>query len=118
MAIAALLAVPASAGAANGPDLKVSVADAPDPVAPGANITYTIDLSNVGNAAAQNVVLTDNVPAGTTFVSFSHPAGWAVGTPQTGGTGQVLATKSSLAAGASAQFTIVVKSDPGTAAGT
>jgi uncharacterized repeat protein (TIGR01451 family) len=118
MALAALLAVPAAAGAANGPDLRVSIADAPDPVAPGADITYTIDLTNQGNAVAQNVSLKDTLPAGTTYVHASEPGGWALAHPALGSGGSMVVTKSSLAAGAHAQFTLTVKVDPSTAAGT
>src|SRR5262249_51925995 len=55
---------------------------------------------------------------GTTFVSFSASAGWATTTPAVGGTGTVIATNPSLANGASAAFTLVVKVNGGTAAGT
>lgn len=36
---------------------------------PGANVTYTIDLTNAGPSTATGVVLTDDIPAGLTFVS-------------------------------------------------
>ncbi|MGX8832989.1 DUF7507 domain-containing protein [Amedibacillus sp. YH-ame6] len=39
--------------------------------APGDIITYTITLTNSGNTSADNVVLTDIIPAGTTFVAGS-----------------------------------------------
>lgn len=39
--------------------------------APGSNVTYTIDLTNDGPSTATGVVLTDDVPAGLTFVSGS-----------------------------------------------
>lgn len=44
-------------------------------------LTYTIVLNNTGNADANNVVITDNVPAGTTFVPGSVTG--ATGTPPT-----------------------------------
>jgi uncharacterized repeat protein (TIGR01451 family) len=37
--------------------------------APGSNVTYTIDLTNSGPSTATGVVLTDDIPAGLTFVS-------------------------------------------------
>lgn len=48
---------------------------------PGDIITYTLMLNNAGNVAANNVVLTDNIPAGTTFVPGSVTG--ATGTPPT-----------------------------------
>jgi uncharacterized repeat protein (TIGR01451 family) len=94
-------------------DLSVTQTDSPDPVDPtanstGANITYTITVTNNGPSAAQGVMLTDVVPAGTTFVSFTAPAGWTPSTPAAGSTGTVTATTPTLASGASALFTLVV----------
>src|SRR2546425_376177 len=51
------------------PILAVSKTDSPDPVAAGGTLTYTLSYSNTGNANATGVVLTDTVPANTTFVS-------------------------------------------------
>src|SRR5207245_777900 len=51
------------------PILAISKTDAPDPVAAGSNVTYTISYSNTGNANATNTVISDTVPANTTFVS-------------------------------------------------
>jgi uncharacterized repeat protein (TIGR01451 family) len=44
---------------------------APASVQPGANITYTIGIRNNGPVAAQGIVITDNFPAATTFVSVN-----------------------------------------------
>lgn len=44
-------------------------------------ITYTIEVKNDGNVAASNVVLTDAIPAGTTYVAGSLVG--ASGTPPT-----------------------------------
>src|SRR5439155_912211 len=51
------------------PVLAVSATDAPDPVAAGGTITYTLAYSNTGNSGATGVVLSDTVPVNTTFVS-------------------------------------------------
>ncbi len=40
------------------------------------NLTYTILVVNNGPANATNVNFSVNLPVGTTFVSFSAPAGW------------------------------------------
>jgi uncharacterized repeat protein (TIGR01451 family) len=92
-------------------DLGVAAADSPDPVAAGGDLTYTLTVSNTGPAAAQSVSLSDAVPAGTTFVSASQTSGpsFTLTTPAAGGGGTFTATRSSLASGASAQFTMVVR---------
>jgi uncharacterized repeat protein (TIGR01451 family) len=92
-------------------DLAVTVGDAPDPVVAGTDLTYTIGLSNGGPSAADGVTLTDDVPAGTKFVSLSAPAGFSCTTPAVGATGTVSCTASSLAAGASPTVTLVVRVD-------
>jgi uncharacterized repeat protein (TIGR01451 family) len=99
-------------------DLAVTKTDAPDPVLAGSNITYTITLTNNGPSDASSLSLTDAVPANTTFVSFTAPAGWATTTPPAGGSGTVTATRPSLIASASSTFTLVVNVNLATAAGT
>jgi uncharacterized repeat protein (TIGR01451 family) len=43
-------------------------------VFPGENITYTLSISHPHGAAADtNIVLTDTIPAGTTFISATAP---------------------------------------------
>ena len=52
-------------------DLVISKVVAPaGPVQPGAPITYTLQFSNVGSSTAQNVVITDTLPAHLTGVSY------------------------------------------------
>ncbi len=80
-----VLAAPASAGIIA--DLSVTKTDSPDPVTAGANLTYTITVANSDNSTAANVSLSDPLPAGTTFVSLTGPAGWTLTTPPVGGTG-------------------------------
>ncbi len=45
--------------------------DDPDPVEKGANLTYTLEWRVTGNEPADNVVLVDELPFGTQFVSAS-----------------------------------------------
>jgi uncharacterized repeat protein (TIGR01451 family) len=91
-------------------DLAVTKSDAPDPVIAGNNITYTIGLTNNGPAAASTVTVTDAVPANTTFVSATFPAGWArTDSVPLGGTGNIVFSKASVANAETASFTIVVK---------
>jgi uncharacterized repeat protein (TIGR01451 family) len=53
------------------PALVLSKVDASVPVGPASSLEYTLTLRNEGNATANNVVLTDPVPANTSFVSAS-----------------------------------------------
>jgi uncharacterized repeat protein (TIGR01451 family) len=54
------------------PDLAVVKSVAPaGPQPPGTTLTYTIEITNSGSADASNVVMTDPVPANTTYVAGS-----------------------------------------------
>ncbi|MFZ1708673.1 MAG: DUF11 domain-containing protein, partial [Anaerolineae bacterium] len=50
-------------------DLALAIVDAPDPVQPGAVLTYTVTITNYGPLGATAVVLSDPLPAGVTFVT-------------------------------------------------
>jgi len=56
-------------------DLSVAKTDSPDPLLVGANLTYNITVTNAGPATANNVTLTDPLPAGVTFVSVTQSQG-------------------------------------------
>lgn len=56
-------------------DLSVTQTDASDPVTAGANVTYTATATNNGPGKASEVVLTDNLPTGSTFVSATPTQG-------------------------------------------
>ena len=97
-------------------DLQVTVADSPDPVAAGTNLTYSIAVNHTGTSAATNVVLSNTLPAGTTFVSLSSAAGWSCTTPAVGGSGIVTCTNTTFSS--SVAFTLVVAVDAATVGGT
>jgi len=100
-------------------DVSVTKTDSPDPVQAGNNITYTITVTNNGPSDAQSLSLSDAVPANTTLVSVSTPAGWTrTDVVPAGGTGTLTFTRPTLAAGASSIFTVVVNVTAGTATGT
>ncbi|HEY8962349.1 MAG TPA: hypothetical protein VIM57_09100, partial [Luteolibacter sp.] len=92
-------------------DLAIAMTDSPDPVNATQNVTYTIDVTENGPSDASSVSISDTLPANTTFVSATAPAGWSTTAPAVGGTGTITFTRSILAAGGSAQFTIVAKVD-------
>jgi uncharacterized repeat protein (TIGR01451 family) len=90
-------------------DLSVTKTDAPDPVLRLQTITYTGTVANAGPDAAVNVVFTDPLPPETAFVGGSAPPGWSCTAPPVGSGGAAVCTTASLAAGATAEFTLVVR---------
>ena len=104
-------------------DLSVVKTDLPDvSVGAGENIVYTINFVNnstTGNAV--NVLVTDALPANTTYVSAAilSGTGWTKTEPGAGsGTGSIVFSKATAAANEAAQFQVVVKVNPGTVVGT
>ncbi len=103
-----------------GADLSTDVSADSNTALSGHDLSYTITVRNNrdndqepflptdDDLPADNVSLTDAIPAGTVFKSLSAPAGWSCAKPAAGGAGQVNCTASSLAAGASAQFNLTV----------
>jgi uncharacterized repeat protein (TIGR01451 family) len=84
-------------------DLVLTQTDSPDPVQTGQNLTYTLTVQNTGTAPASNVVVTDTLPGGVTFVSATASQGSCAGTST------VTCNLGSLAGGATATVTIVVQ---------
>ncbi len=99
-------------------DLSVTDAASPNPVAAGANITYAQVVTDSGPSAADNPTLVEAIPANTTFVSMTPPAGWNCITPGVGSTGNVVCSIVTLNGGATANFSMVVKVNAGVANGT
>ncbi|HSC90922.1 MAG TPA: VWA domain-containing protein [Gaiellaceae bacterium] len=87
------------------PDLAITKTG-PALVTEGNDVTYTVTASNLGPTTATGVTVSDPVPAGSTFVSASAGCTQAAGV--------VTCTAGTLAPGASAAFTIVVKAGSGT----
>src|ERR1035438_7040899 len=61
---------------ADSADLSVTNTANPVPVLANNNITYTQVVTNNGPSTATSVTLTDALPANTTAVSLTGPAGW------------------------------------------
>ena len=108
--------VVATAGQA---DLSITSSAAPNPVTSSNNINYTQIVTNNGPAISGLATFTDTIPTGTTFVSFTPPAGWNCGAtiPPVGGTGTISCNIATLAPNAMANFPVVVKVNSGTAPG-
>jgi uncharacterized repeat protein (TIGR01451 family) len=112
--VAALFGVTASAQTA---DLLISKS-APESVTAGDTIDYSIFVSNTGPAAAQNVIVTDTLPAGTTFVALNASTTlFTCTTPSVGTTGTVSCTVAAFEGESETNFTISVKTSPSAPSG-
>ena len=85
-------------------DVAVSAVAPTDPVAVGANLPYTLHVSNLGPAAATSVELTDTLPEGTTFVSAATSLGSC-----RHANGTLVCTLGTLASGGSATVVLTVR---------
>ena len=100
------------------PDLSVTNAASPNPVAQGGTITYAQVVTNTGSAAATTATFSESIPGNTTFLALASPAGWSCTTPAVGATGVVSCTNPSVAAGSAGSFQLQVKVGAAVAAGT
>jgi uncharacterized repeat protein (TIGR01451 family) len=98
-------------------DLGVTKTDDPDPVDPGAALTYVITVTNDGPSDAGPLTLDDTLPAGVTFQSLASPGGWSCSTPAVGDPGAISCDVASFAPGGTAVFTLVVEVDAGATPG-
>ncbi|HVG17108.1 MAG TPA: ExeM/NucH family extracellular endonuclease, partial [Chitinophagaceae bacterium] len=90
-------------------DIRVSK-QATEVVTSGGVIDYTITLANDGPDEAENVVLKDVIPTGTTYVSLVAPEGWTISTPQPGASGLIQVSRPVLSKTMGDQrFTLKVK---------
>ena len=99
------------------PALSLTKSDNGVSVAPGGTITYQLDYANTGNIGLTGVVLSETVPANTTFTSAGSTGGWSCADGSAAGTPCTL-TIGNLAAGASGSATFVVTVANTVAAGT
>jgi len=102
-----IIILTASIQPSTGADLSLSASAAPEPVGVGSNLVYTLTVSNAftGNApdtvTATGVVISNQIPAGVTFVSATSGA-----TPTNG---MLLINLGSLAEGTNTSVQIVVQ---------
>src|SRR5207247_463176 len=91
-------------------DLSATKDDGSGTFTAGTDVSYTITVNNSGPSDAQALLLSDALPAGTTFVSLTLPAGWTrTDATAVGANGTITATRPTLVAGAPAQvFTLVI----------
>jgi uncharacterized repeat protein (TIGR01451 family) len=92
-------------------DLALTVADAPDPVTPNNNITYTVPVTNNGPDTATNVNFNVFNNGSLRFQSSNTPAGWNCTLPAVNSTPTFTCTNPSFASGATSTFTVVVRAD-------
>jgi uncharacterized repeat protein (TIGR01451 family) len=88
-------------------DLAITKTASPNPVVHGSNLTYSLHVSNAGPGPATNVVISDPIPTGTTFSSFSTTTATCTA-PAAGGTGTLTCKRPSLVMGGSIAVTLVV----------
>ena len=80
-------------------DLAITKLDDPDPVVAGTTLTYTIEVINYGPSDAQNVIVTDQLPADLLFVSASPGCALV--------SGDIVCNLGTLAVGATVTITVV-----------
>ena len=95
-------------------DLSVAMTAAPTPVFVSSGLSYAIQVTNLGPAGATGVTIADTLPAGTTLISATWPAGTCTGTTA------LSCAIGNIAAGSTVTITIVVTSPllPGTISNT
>ena len=116
---AAIFAIALAPAAFAQPDLSV-VKNGPATASAGNQISFDVNIANIGTAAATTVQLTDPLPAGMTFAALTQNNGpaFSCSTPPGGTNGTITCTIATLNNGTSADFTLIVNIPAGTAPGT
>ena len=83
-------------------DMAINLADLPDPLIIGAQLTYLITVNNYGDLDATNVIVNDTLPANVNFGSVTFSQG------SCSGTSTITCNLGSVASGGSATVTIIV----------
>jgi uncharacterized repeat protein (TIGR01451 family) len=112
LALAALIPAIALAPA----DLSITKSDSPDPVNEGAQLTYTIVITNAGPDPATDVVVTDDLPPSDFDLGSTTPS---QGSCDVQGSQNITCNLGTIASGATANVSIVVTAKkPGTVSNT
>lgn len=97
-------------------DVSVTKIDSADPIAAGRNLTYVIAALNLANglSSAENVTITDTLPAGVTFISASPSSGSCTTSPAAGsttgpGNNSLICNLGTIANGAQQTVSVVVR---------
>jgi uncharacterized repeat protein (TIGR01451 family) len=90
-------------------DLSVAASASPSPVVTGNSLTYTLVVTNNGPQSAQGVVLTDPLPAGSSFASATRSSNIGTLTTPKGNSSTVSWNVGTLDGGQSVTLTLVVK---------
>jgi len=92
------------------PDLSISVSDGGTSGIPGGGVTYTLTYANTGNRGASGVVLTETVPANTSFNAGASTAGWSCSPSSNAGSTCTLAigTVSAGSGNATTTFAVII----------
>jgi uncharacterized repeat protein (TIGR01451 family) len=80
----------------------------------GKSIVYQITVKNAGPSTAENVTVSDVMPAGTTFNGITVPGDFGCEAPRVGTTGPVTCTVGTLPSGAVRTLQLTVKVSGGT----
>jgi uncharacterized repeat protein (TIGR01451 family) len=99
-------------------DLQVTNVVVPTPILPGQTVTYRAAFTNAGPSDAREVIFTETLPAGTTFVAVTAPDGWTCALLTANGTTTVSCTASTLDVGATGTIALSVRIDPNATGGT
>jgi uncharacterized repeat protein (TIGR01451 family) len=82
---------------------------APATVTAGDSLTYAFTATNRGASPAAGVVVSHQVPPGTTFESIATPDGWTCTTPAIGSAGAISCSHASMAPGEIAAMATTVR---------
>ncbi|MEA2236968.1 MAG: uncharacterized protein QOC81_1692 [Thermoanaerobaculia bacterium] len=100
-------------------DFSATLSAVPNPVNAGSNVTWTMTATNNGPSAGTAATVDLPLPAETTFVSLSAPAGWSCTAPSVGSSGTVSCSLTgSMNPSTSATFAVVSRLVSSTPAGT
>jgi uncharacterized repeat protein (TIGR01451 family) len=101
-------------------DLSIIKSSNSSIVVAGTDVPYDISVSNFsGETSTPTNTVTDNLPAGMTFVSEIHPDGWTCITPAVGSGGTITCTSADpISDESSSSFTFVFHLDSGVSNGT